>query len=142
IFYPPFFLLLIGILAINYFIHYWNKNNLFRYAEALPQLLILNRVAKQIANIKTTPEENIKLEKFFKSIDSMGKQMMLFKLEAKLQSDVGAAMEYVVEIVKALFLIEPIVLFSILKEINLKRKEIAEIFRYVGEMDVAISILS
>ena len=67
-------------------------------------------------------------------------QMSLFKLEVKLQSEIGLAVEYLVELVKALFLIEPLVLYNVLKELDSKRSEVQQVYEFIGELDVAISI--
>ncbi len=75
-----------------------------------------------------------------KAIDSLGMQMSLFKLEVKLQSEIGLAVEYLVELVKALFLIEPLVLYNVLKELDLKRAQIQHVYEFVGEIDAAMSI--
>jgi DNA mismatch repair ATPase MutS len=45
-----------------------------------------------------------------------------------------------VELIKALFLIEPLVLYNVLKELDLRRAQIQQIYEFVGETDVAMSI--
>ena len=67
--------------------------------------------------------------------------MAFFKLEAKIQSD-PFGLEYVLDVVKALFLIEPLLLFNVLHELDFKRKQIEEVYKMVGEIDVALSISS
>jgi hypothetical protein len=141
-FFPQFVLLLICILAINFIIHYWNKMNIFRYAGSIPQLLLLNQVAKEILKLKAIPEKDHALYTSIKTIDSIGYRMSFFKLEAKLQSDVGLLVEYIFELIKALFLLEPILLFNVLKELDSKREQIHQVYQFVGEMDVALSIAS
>jgi len=46
------------------------------------------------------------------------------------------------EIFKILFLIEPLFLFGTLKRIDTKRKEIEDVFQFVGKIDAMISIAS
>jgi hypothetical protein len=52
IIFPQTLLLLLPLLAINFLIHYWNKNNLYQYAGSIPQLARMNQVAKQISQHK------------------------------------------------------------------------------------------
>ena len=140
LFFSQFLLALIPVLGINYFIHYWNRGKFVQYSGAMLQLLILKQVAKEFTKAEILAENNEEMSKCITSIDSIGFQMSLFRLEAKLQSDMGQAIESLVDIIKALFLVEPIVLFNVLKEFDSKRKEIHQLFKLVGEVDVAISI--
>lgn len=140
IFLPQFLLLLLPVLGINFFIHYWNREKFIQYSGTILQLLILTQVAKELSKTEVLAEKNEEINKSIAAIDNIGFQMALFKLEAKFQSDVGQAIESLVEIIKALFLIEPIVFFNVLKEFDLKREEIHQLYKFIGEIDVAISI--
>lgn len=138
--FPKILLLLLGLLAVNFGIHYWNKLTMYQYSSSIPQLLKLNHVAKRIASFEAIQELNSEVLNLTKVIDSLGIQMSLFKLEVKLQSEIGQAVEYLIELIKALFLIEPLVLYNVLKELDLKRAQMQHIYEYVGEIDVAMSI--
>ena len=135
-----FLLLLLAVLGVNYFIHYWNREKFIQYSGTILQLLILKQVSKEFVKAKALAESNEKINRSIKAIESIGFQMSLFKLEAKFQSDIGQAVDTLVEIIKALFLVEPIVFFNVLKELDSKRNEIHQLFKLVGEIDVAISI--
>jgi hypothetical protein len=139
---PQFFFVLLGIIITNLAIHYWNKQNLYGYLGSIPQLLKLNRVAKELLkydifkNISTDLSESIKI------IDKVKNRMSLFKLEAKLQSDIGIAFWSFLELIKALFLLEPLLLFGVLRQLDTKRREIEKVFSFVGYIDSLISIAS
>lgn len=141
-FFPQFLIVLFSILAVNYFIHYWNKKNLYQYAGAIPELLKLNQIAKEIVKSKAPSAKGQELAQGIKAIDGLGKQTKFFKLEPKFKSEMELAAEHFVEMIKALFLVEPILLFSILDKLDSKRKEIHEVFKLVGEIDAAISVES
>jgi hypothetical protein len=141
-FFPQLILLLIFILAINFIIHYWNKKNVYQYGGSIPQLLLLNQVAKEILKSKAFSERDHALDEAIKTIDSVGYRMSFLRLEAKLQSEFGLVVEPLLEIIKALFLIEPLLLFNVLKELNSKRNQIQRVYQFVGEIDAAISISS
>jgi DNA mismatch repair ATPase MutS len=136
------FPVLIIVFAINTWIHMWNKKNLYEYLSSLPELLKLNDVAKELFKTDIGKEINPELNKSTGVIDKIKKHMALFKLEAKLQGDLEQAVWLFNELLKTLFLIEPLFLFHILKELNTKRKEVEDVFMYVGEIDTLISIAS
>ncbi|MCF0057969.1 MutS-related protein [Dyadobacter sp. CY356] len=140
IFYPKVLVFLILLLAINFGFHYWNKINIYQYSSSIPQLLRLNQAAKKIATFKGLKDEHPGISESVGAINSIGIQMSLFKLEVKLQSEIGQAVEYLIELIKALFLIEPLILYNVLKELDSKRTQIQQVFEYVGEIDAAMSI--
>lgn len=48
----------------------------------------------------------------------------------------------ILELVKIIFLLEPLLLFSVLKQLNSKRQEIDDVFSFVGKIDSLLSIAS
>ena len=68
--------------------------------------------------------------------------MMFFRMEAKLDHDLAALVWGFIELFKIVFLIEPLFLFGVLKRLDTRRKEISNIYCFVGEIDVLISIAS
>lgn len=138
--FPKALIFLVLLLAVNFGIHYWNKINLYKYSGSIPQLLLLNQIADKITKLKGMTDVSSGVAESIKAIDGLGIQMSLFKLEVKLQSEIGLAVEYLVELVKALFLIEPLVLYNVLKELDSKRSQIQQVYEYIGEIDVAMSI--
>lgn len=138
--FPKVFILFILVMAVNFGLHYWNKINFYQYSGSIPQLLRLNQVAKFIAEIDSLKVLYPNIGNSIKSLDSLGPQMSLFKLEIKLQSEIGVVVEYFVELLKAIFLVEPLVLYNVLSELDLKRAETCNVFDFVGEIDAALSI--
>ncbi len=121
-FFPQLFIFLIFVLAVNYFIHYWNKRNLYQHSGSILQLLLLHRVAKQLLKAPEFADEAKELRESVKSLDRIGNQMAFFKLEAKFQSEIGLAFEFIAEILKALLLIEPLLLFKALTALDSKKR--------------------
>jgi len=68
--------------------------------------------------------------------------MSFFKVEAKLQNDLNVLFWGILELFKILFLLEPLLLFEVLKQLDTKRKEIEGLFIFVGQIDSLISIAS
>jgi len=141
-FIPQFFILLLGVVLINMAIHYWNKRNLDEYMGSIPQLLKLNIVAKELLKYRLPVRINSELENSIKVIDKVRNHMSLFNMEAKLRSDIGTAFWSMLEILKALFLLEPLLLFGVLKQLDTKRREIGVVFSFIGYVDLLISIAS
>jgi len=139
---PQFFFVLLGVIIINLGIHYWNKRNLYEYLGSIPQLLKLNMIAKELLNYKLLTQISPDLPESVKIIDKVKNHMSFFKLEAKLESDAEIAFWVMLELVKSVFLLEPLLLFGVLKQLDTKRKEIEKVFSFVGYVDSLISIAS
>lgn len=133
---------LIGIFVVNLGIHFWNKKNLFKYLQSIPQLLRLNRIATAIHKEKLLSKINPNLKESIKVINQVRNRMLFFQLEGKLQGDLAVVFWSTFELVKTLFLLEPLLLFGVLKRLNTKRKEIEAVFSFIGEVDLLISIAS
>jgi DNA mismatch repair ATPase MutS len=68
--------------------------------------------------------------------------MFFFQLEAKLQGEFEIIAWFIFELFKTLFLLEPLLLFGVLKRLDTKRAEIEDVFKFVGHVDVLLSIAS
>ena len=139
---PVFFLVILGLSVINLVIHFWNKKNLFNYFSSIPQLSKLNGVAQELFKNDTLKEINPNLMKSATVINKVSNRMSVFNLEVKIQSDQQIFFWAILELVKIVFLIEPLFLFGTLKRIDTKRKEIEDVFLFVGEIDAIVSIAS
>lgn len=136
------FFVLAAVFIINIGIHYWNKKNLNQYLSSIPQLLRLNNVAGVLFKIDCLRELNPDLQDSINILDKIRDRMMFFKLEAKLQGEMEAVFWGILELFKILFLIEPLLLFGVLRRLDTKRKEIEAVFVFVGQVDALISIAS
>ena len=139
---PVFFLVILGLSIINIVIHFWNKKNLFNYFSSIPQLSKLNGVAQELFRNDNLKEINPNLMKSASVINKVSNRMSFFNLEVEIQTDQRMFFWLVFELVKIVFLIEPLFLFGTLKRIDTKRKEIEDVFLFVGEIDAIISIAS
>ncbi len=137
---PQLIFVLTGVFILNAGIHFWNKRNLYQYLASIPQLLRLNDVAKALLKSEIFLEKKRDLDESIATIDKVRNKMSFFKLTSKLESDVEIIFWAVLEFFKILFLLEPLFLFGILKQLDTKRKEIEEIFSFVGYADFLISI--
>ncbi len=136
------FFVLIFVFLVNSFIHYFNKRNIYQYLDSIPQLLRLSGVARDLFKYEALKKINPNLNQSIAIVDKVRNRMSFFQLEVKLQGDLQAMVWIGLEFVKVLFLIEPLMLFSVLKQLNTKRKEVEELFTFVGLVDTLISIAS
>lgn len=138
-FYTPLFLLLLLILGVNVMIHFWNKSNILEYANTIPQIARLSKTAQELKQIYPPENPEVWQEAFQKIKNTISKASFL-KWESNLSDDIGQIGDFFMDLIKGLFLIEPILFFSILKKLDSQRDELHLLFRYVGEIDMAISI--
>lgn len=137
---PVFFGFFLIIFCINLGIHYWNKKNLVQYINSIPQLLRLNAVASHLFTNKKLQKLHPKLATSIQLIQTIKNKMSFFQLEANLQGEFAIFAWFVFEILKITFLIEPLLLFGVLRKLDTKRTEIEAVFNFVGHVDMLVSI--
>ena len=129
-------------LAINLALHYWNKNNTFYFAASLPQLNKLVNICKLISQ-KDLPFNSNKAKQSITALKKFQRTMRILGLQpSKLGGDAEVIAYFIINIVKALFLVELIAFFSLVKELKARQTAIHNLFRYAGSIDTAISIAS
>jgi len=138
--FPKAVFVLIPIVIINLVIHYHNKNNLYYYTESLPQLIKLKAVASMLSGQGLLKSVAGNLAESIRMIDKLKKRMIFIRLEANMQGDLTSVFWGVMELVKIVFLIEPIMLFDVLKRLENKKHHIENIYRFVGHVDALVSI--
>jgi len=141
-FIPQSIFILLPVIITNIAIHYWNKKNLNEYLSSVPQLLKLNEVAKELLKYEILKTVDPEITESVKTIDKVRNRMQFFKLEVKFEGDMQIAFWASLELIKSLFLIEPQLLFGALKQLDTRRKEIENVFSFVGYIDSLISIAS
>ncbi len=139
---PVMFLVLLGVFAINFIIHFLNKKNLYHYFSSIPQLSKLNRIARELFKNDFLKEINPDLINSANVINKVNSRMSFFNFEVSIQSDQRIVFWAIFEIIKILLLIEPLFLFGTLKRVDTKRKEIEDVFQFVGKIDTMVSIAS
>ncbi|WP_372751542.1 hypothetical protein [Labilibaculum sp.] len=139
---PQLFLVLLVVFIANICFHLWNKKNISKYSDSIPQLLVLKRIANHFLQDEQLKKINPRLSESLKILDQVRNRMLFFKLDSKVEGDLQVIFWSVVELFKILFLIEPLLLFGVLKRLNTRRKEIENVFSFVGSIDVLVSIAS
>lgn len=139
---PQFFLVLIGLFTINLAIHYSNRSNFYQYLGSIPELVRLNTVARELYKNAYLRRINQNLPESINRIEKVFKRMLFFRLEGKLNGTLKILFFAFSEFIKTLFLLEPQLLFRGLRLLDAKRKEIENVFLFVGQIDTMISVAS
>ncbi|MEO7046254.1 MAG: hypothetical protein ABI091_13170, partial [Ferruginibacter sp.] len=141
--YQGFIIFLIVPFALNIFLHYWNKNNASQFFRSIPQLNLLINVAKNITkkNVifhdKSVDESISSLKQFQRKSSAIN-----FDNKSGVMSELEQIAAYLLELLKAFFLVEVLAFFKVIKELESKRSSIITLFDYVGNIDSSISIAS
>lgn len=138
---PQYLLVVLGVTVINLVIHYWNKWKAFEFLTSIPMLLRMFTVAQRLeADIDFN--RSAQLSKALQCMNRVRRWMLVFHLETGVQDDLKGAVAALLELVKIVFLLDPLALFGSLRHIEERKEEIEQVFEYVGQMDSAIAIAS
>ncbi len=127
---------------VNMGIHYRNKNNLDHYISSLAQLIKLQSVATVIKDYSSDIYKKDRIEISISNLKKVKKHFYLFQVENKLQGDMTNLFWGTLEIVKILLVIEPIMFFKALNKIKNHQKDIANLYYFIGTVDMLYSISS
>lgn len=135
----PFLILVI----VNMCIHYWNKNNTYQFLRSFPQLNHLINVSKVIQKMGE-PFNDKTIEISISNLKSFQQKVRLINLEngTGIKSELSFLANYIIELIKGVFLIEIFTLYKIIDELENKKSSIQALFEYIGNIDSAISIVS
>jgi len=130
------------LVIINMGIHYRNKNNLDHYISSLPELVKMHAVAKSISAFDPQVFDSAEIRNSLASIEKIKKHFYLFQMENRLQGDISNLSWGLVEVIKILLLLEPIMFFKALRRINDNQDKIANLHNALGRIDMLYSISS
>lgn len=140
IFYNQAIIVAILLISLNTFIHLWNKNNVLGYSNSIPQLLKLHKIASILNKKGLFLESQEKVSRAIHRLNSIRKSALFFKWESKSLDEIAQFFEYILDLIKGALLVEPIILFRLLKQIESNKEDIKILYEAVGELDIAISL--
>ena len=111
------------------------------FVKSFPQLNILLNTAKHLIK-KSLPFEKEKVKKSINNLKEFQRKFRLLNFGQTDNSDIAQLVFWVIDLFKALFLIEIHVFFSVLKTIKDKKQDINTVIQYAGSIDAAISTAS
>ncbi|HEX2847926.1 MAG TPA: hypothetical protein VHN59_15365 [Chitinophagaceae bacterium] len=141
--YPVCLILLIIPLAINMFLHFWNSNNTFGFIRSLPQLNRLIRAVELIGK-QDIPVENGAALRAVAALKGFRKKLNYITLggDGGVKDELAQAALYIWQMLKAVFLVEVITFFKLVKELENKQAPIRDLFKFIGQVDAALSVAS
>ncbi len=140
VFYPFFFVLILPVFIINSVFHYLNKSKLTYHLNGITQLSIAYDVGVKLSKYHEIANRfNIG---FFNEISQVKKKISLIGSEKRLNSDIAQLAWLFTELIKILFNFEVLLFYNLEKSLQEKQQAISELFAFIGEVDVAISVAS
>lgn len=140
-YYPILFLFIVPIFAINTVFHYKNKWRISSYINAVSQLPYVLSVSRNIASY---PEIKKKFPdtSFIKEVEKVELKTKFISFEANTNNEFTALMNGLFVPIKILFNLEYLIFYSFIDSITNKKSELNKMFRFIGEIDAAISTAS
>ncbi len=134
-------LAIVLMLVLNSIIHYWNKIYIDLHIRPLIYLLKLKATASDLCEV----DEFYATKDIKESIDVIGKlekSYFVFGLNKYVESDFALLFTFIIEFVKTVLLIEPI-MTNVIANKNVEYKlHSKRLIDYIGEWDVSFSIAS
>jgi DNA mismatch repair ATPase MutS len=141
--FPVLLIILIIPITLNVFLHYWNKGNAFQFIRSFPQLNLLIYVSKVLTKkVELLSDKSVKAS--ISELNSFQRKISLIKFDNGngIQSELSMLATYLLELIKAIFLVEVFILYKVTKDLEAKRSPLITLFNYVGNIDSSISIAS
>jgi len=138
---PIFFLFLLPIFMVNLVLHYKTKSYISYYLNAVSQLNIALSVSEKISKYSKIKTHFTNLN-FIKEIKEIRLKTKFISFEKQLNNEYAFIIWFIIELIKILFNFEAIIFYSFIDDIVEKRKSIDKLFRFIGEIDSAISVAS
>ena len=141
--YPIVLIYLLIPITINMFVHYWNKSNTFLFLRSFPQLSLLIDISGRLRQ-KDLARDSESIRKSVSSLKPFQFKIGFLSLSADntIKDELSQVATYFIELLKAFFVVEVIVLFDLIKDLESKNNDISALFEFVGEIDAAISVAS
>ena len=138
-----FFLGVAALFSINVGLHYWHKNRIGSFAKVFTRLTVLTKTSKAILKDSHLSTEKKKvLEKDIKEVDAITNRLNWLKTDLLQSNDFLAIVWFMVELLKILSLSEISTFHAVVDKIGASRKSIEQLYLFIGEVDMSISIAS
>lgn len=135
-----YFITLMGMVMLNFAVHYANKGRIAQYTHSLPQLIKLINAAKWFRRQQgTTPDEAT--AQAINNTYKLKRSLRFVSISEKVNdpTDITFAL---MELLRILFLLEPLMFVTSINRVNKYRLNIGHVYEYVSRIDFLISIMS
>ena len=134
----PFFLLLIPIFTVNMALHLKNKFYIQYVSAGIRQLRYLIYAGNRLANEPAIKTHFNRFD-FLASVNEIRSSVKKFSYNQALNNEFLFVFWLLSEIVKIQFNIEALIFYRFIDRIVEKKQDINRLFRFIGEIDAAIS---
>jgi hypothetical protein len=134
--------LLIVSMLLNIVLHYWHKRTLWAYLHSIPQFLTLLRVVGKLSKEERLKGIDFSIEQSLKVLHPLRNRLGLFRFDVKLDADVSIVAFIISELIRCFFLLEPNMLLDVMKLFNHQHKEVEQVYKFVGLVDMLYSVAS
>ena len=139
-FYKAFFLLfLIPVYAVNLFLHYRNKRNIYQYIWGIAELSKNIKAAKLLVK-ETDIKNHFPDTSFIQDLAKTEKKSRFISFEGGRNNDLADIFFGIIELVKSSLNIELILFHYYLTEIKQKSESLNKLFCFIGEIDSALAV--
>jgi ABC-type multidrug transport system fused ATPase/permease subunit len=134
-------LLLFVCIIANFIIHYGNKSKMLAYTHSLPQLIKLYNAGKWLSD-NDLLEKSDGFKQSLANMANLKKSLSFINVQNKIAADPTDITLLFAEWIKIFFLLEPLSFVVSIDKVNKYAEDIRVLFDCVGEVDMAISVLS
>ncbi len=140
---PIFLLVSMFITIVNVVMYYLNKKNVNTYLNSMPQVHNLDRTVRIFLSVGFIKDSDEIAKASVRALHLISRKMNFFRLnEISLGIDPFAILYNLIELIKIIFILDPIFLFRVLHRIETHEKELHDAFAFVGLVDQAVSLTS
>jgi len=141
--FPAFLLAIVLIFTVNLALHYLHKSRIGNFTVYFSRLVKLSKTLKGLlTHVPGSTVDHTQLSKDLKQIDKITSQVLFLKTDELQQSEFGTVFWLFFELLKILTLSEIVIFNKLVDRISASKTELENIFRAIGEIDMAISICS
>jgi DNA mismatch repair ATPase MutS len=139
----PFLIWIIIIMFIaSMILHYTNKLKIGSYIDSFRNIGKISTALRDLLKLKLKVIDNQKLKQEIAGCKTITRKTNWLSFDFREGNEITALFYWIMEIFKALFMIEPILYYSALRNINQNKDKLKDFFELIGNLDVAISIAS
>ena len=140
---PPAIAIVTGLAAVgfNIYVHYRNKTYVDLFIRPLIQLDQIRGAAVRLSEIdRFNPLQEV--DHSVSNLSKLSRKLRIFTLNGILESDIMIVFYGLIELLKIIFCVEPMMTYRILRKIDDVSKDSRTLLEYIGGWDVLYSIAS
>lgn len=142
IFEPIFIWPLLLSLSICISLHYYNKVHVGSYIDSFHNIRRIIKTVKKIKQIQKQPGEEFNLKTSIRNCQQIASKTNWISDYKGSGNEMLDLIFVVLELIKGIFLLEPLLFYSALSKIKKYKTNLKELFEFIGLHDAALSVAS